>query len=101
MTVSHIFYSRKLVDAHVNYQEASQGKILSYDVNDPDLNELILCTALGSKATFSYTPTIDDILDYKGIKGDKNRKNAEDTISEEEKKKISLILVEAEKELPF
>jgi hypothetical protein len=80
MTVSHIFYSQKLVDAHVNYQEAVQegseamGKVAGYDVNDSDLKELLMCVALGTKASFAYTTTIEDILDYKGIKGDKARK---------------------------
>ena len=54
MTVSHIYYcSKKLINASVNYEESKEKKI-GYDINDNDFRELMLCVALGSKASFHY-----------------------------------------------
>jgi len=76
------------VDADINYQDFEKnGKVLGYDVGDPNFTELLRCAALGTKTSFNFTPTIEDILDYKGIKTEKARKEAEVKMSEEEKKK--------------
>lgn len=76
-------------------------KKIDYDVNDPDLRELIMCMALGSKANFAYTPSMDEILDYMGVKSEKQRKDLEMNMDEEKKREIAETLIEAEKELPF
>jgi hypothetical protein len=74
MTVSHIYYcSKKLINASLNYQEKKDRKT-DYDIDDPDFKELMLCVTLGSKATFHYQPSMEDILNYKGIKGEKAKK---------------------------
>jgi len=61
------------------------------------------CVALGSKATFHFQPSIDDIMDFKGIRGEKARKIAKIEFDGEhkkaEKEEISKIIIEAEKEL--
>lgn len=101
MTVSHVYYcSKKLINASVNFQDKKEKKI-DYDVDDPDFKELMLGVALGSKATFHFQPSIDDILNFKGIKGEKDRKIAEEHLTDTEKNKISDIIIAAEKELPF
>jgi hypothetical protein len=87
-----------MIDSHVNYQDViEKGKTASYNVQDSDFNQLLLCTALGSKATFSYSPSVDEILDYKGIKGDRNRKHAQEHLEEKERKEIADILIREEK----
>jgi hypothetical protein len=44
---------------------------------------------------------MDDILNYKGIKGEKAKKEAEKTMTDAEKKKISEIIIAAESQLNF
>lgn len=68
---------------------------------DPDFTELLLCVSLGSKASFNFTPNMEDILNYKGVKSDKARKEAELKMTDEEKKTITDIIIAAEKELPY
>lgn len=66
MTVSHLFYNNRLVDAHINYEtfKARPGMYkLEYDVEDPNFKSVLKLMALGSKASFSYNPTDDEIVE--------------------------------------
>ena len=96
MTVSHVYYcSKKLIDSSVNYEDKKKKAL--YDVNDPDFRDLMFCVALGSKASFHYQPSIDDILNYKGIKGEEKRRIAKNSLTDKEKNDISNIIISAEK----
>ena len=65
MTASHCFYNGQSIDLAVNYEDVlKQGLKPDYDINDPGFKSLLECVALGSKATFSYNPTLDDIKNY-------------------------------------
>ena len=46
-----------------------------YEINNPDCRELISAMALGTKATFSYDPTDEDILQFLGKKDTKKTKD--------------------------
>ena len=64
MTVSHLYYSNKLIDANVNYElyKKNPSLKLDYDINDPDFKNLVKMMALSSKASFSYNPSDEEIL---------------------------------------
>lgn len=66
MTVSHMYYNGRIVDAALNYEKFKKNpkQYIDYDVNDKAFQALLECMILGSKATFSYTPTIDEIKSY-------------------------------------
>ncbi len=67
MTASHMFYNGKVIDISVNYEEFKKnGKDIPYedDMEDPGFKSVLECIALGSKATFSYKPAIEDIKTY-------------------------------------
>jgi len=77
MTVSQIFYDRKIVDADVNYQiykntlarEQEKGADANlknvaepkYDHNDPGFKTLIQGVTLSTTSYFSYSPTDDEL----------------------------------------
>ena len=64
MKVSHLFYGNKMVDGDTNYDDYKNNPNLrvEYELDDSDFKELVLAMAVGTKATFSYNPTDDDIL---------------------------------------
>jgi sodium/potassium-transporting ATPase subunit alpha len=66
MTVSHMFYNAMIHEASVNYEEYRKNPNLdkTYDINDPGFKDLIQAIALGSKASFSYTPSPDELKTY-------------------------------------
>jgi sodium/potassium-transporting ATPase subunit alpha len=66
MTVSHMFYNAMIHEASVNFEEYKKNPNMdrTYDVNDPGFKDLIQAIALGSKATFSYNPTMDEMKAY-------------------------------------
>jgi sodium/potassium-transporting ATPase subunit alpha len=65
MTASHCFYNGFSLDLSTNYEEVRKsGARVAYDVNDFGFKSLMQCVALGSKATFSYNPSIDEIKNY-------------------------------------
>lgn len=66
MTVSHMFYNGTIHEASVNYEEYKKnpGMEMTYDLNDPGFKDLVQAIALGSKASFSYTPAPDELLAY-------------------------------------
>lgn len=77
MTVSQIYYDRKILDASVNLQvakelikkEQAKGKDgdvnkvkdVSYDVNDKLFMDLVNAIALSTTSVFSYNPTDDNV----------------------------------------
>jgi magnesium-transporting ATPase (P-type) len=70
MTVSHIFYNRKTVDAGVNVQQHERNIakdkpdekiIIGYDHKDPAFVEMVKAIVLGTYTFFSYTPSDDEI----------------------------------------
>ena len=53
MTVSHLYFGHQLVDVRSNVR-------LPYDSSD--FKELVKLMALGSKASFSYQPSDEEII---------------------------------------
>ena len=66
MTVSHLFFDMQMLDASVNYQEKQKNPStkIGYDIHSTGFQNLIQAVALGSKATFRYAPTKDEIVMY-------------------------------------
>jgi sodium/potassium-transporting ATPase subunit alpha len=64
MTVSHLYYGNKLVDANVNYEAVRKDPSakLGYDIHDVDFNTLQKMMALSSKASFQFNPSDEDII---------------------------------------
>jgi len=69
MTVSHVFYDRKIEDAALNYEmhERNMKKdkpddklTIGYDVKDPTFIALIESVVLGTYTIFNYDPTDDE-----------------------------------------
>lgn len=70
MTVSHIFYNRKTVDAGINVQqhernlakEKPDDKIMiGYDYKEEAFQDIVKAIILGTYTYFSYSPTDDEI----------------------------------------
>ena len=63
---------------------------------------MLECVALGSKATFSYNPSLDDIKTYIAKSKGKKATSMEHThISDEDIKKVTEILMKQEFALPL
>lgn len=64
MTVSHLFYGGRYVDAGVNYENHLKNPSLKlgYDMQNKDFKELVKLMALGSKASFGYNASDDEII---------------------------------------
>ena len=77
MTVSHLFFDMQMLDASVNYQQFKKNPALKpgYDINNVGFQNLIQAVTLGSKATFRYSPSKDEIIKYYAKKHDKNEKS--------------------------
>lgn len=69
MTVSHLFYNMKEVDASTNYEEylrdidsdPNTKTRVEYDVKDPGFIALMQAVALGTYTIFEYVPKEDEI----------------------------------------
>src|SRR6185437_13853730 len=62
MTVSHMYFDQQIIDASVNYADAKVKNInTEYSVEDQGFMTLVQTIILGSKATFQYTPTMDEV----------------------------------------
>ena len=61
-----MFYNAMIHEASVNYEEYKKNPNLdrTYDINDQGFKDLVEAVALGSKATFSYTPSMDEMKVY-------------------------------------
>ena len=78
MTVSHLYYGGQMVDASVNYEDfikEPNEEQIEYDINDPCFKDLLEVMILGSKASFAYNPTDDDILNFIGKNDSKSKKS--------------------------
>ena len=66
MTVSHLYYNGKTVDASINYEQYQKNpnQFLGYEVKDPNFQSLLNAVALSSKASFDFSPTIDEVKHY-------------------------------------
>jgi sodium/potassium-transporting ATPase subunit alpha len=66
MTVSHMFYNATIYDATTNFEEYKKNPNMdrSYDINDQGFKDLVESVILGSKATFSYSPSPDELKTY-------------------------------------
>lgn len=66
MTVSHLYFNGDMVEAHINYESFKKNPSLKldYNVNDKNFQELVKMMALGSKASFNYTPTDDEVVEF-------------------------------------
>ena len=69
MTVSHMWFGGQLYDASNNLQEWEQdgkgkGRELGYPLENGDFKKLMENVVLGTKASFTYNPTEDDIKRY-------------------------------------
>jgi hypothetical protein len=56
MTVSHLYFGTNLVDVTTKTMSESE------EYKNPDFKELVKLMALGSKASFSYEPSDEDII---------------------------------------
>jgi sodium/potassium-transporting ATPase subunit alpha len=95
MTVSHLFYDLRMLDAGVNYETFKKNPQikLNYDVNNVGFKSLIQAVALGSKASFRYTPTKDEIMMYVAKKNNQSLSSiVYDHISEDEIKEANKAL---------
>ena len=70
MTVSHIFYNRKTVDAGVNVQQHQRNQekekpddkiIIGYDHTEEAFQKLVQAIVLGTYTYFDYAPSDDEI----------------------------------------
>ena len=99
MTVSHLFYDFGMLDASVNYSEAlnNPGLKLDYNVEDPTFKALMQAVALGTKATFSYQPTDEEMKKYlAAVTKRKFRYYKDKHLTDEEKREATEALVQAE-----
>lgn len=104
MTVSHMFYDLALVNASVNYEAHKKNPNinLGYNVKDTGFQALIQAVALGSKATFGYLPSNDEVIKYVAKKqGVREKSLVYDNIPEEIKNEAINTLVAAERALPI
>lgn len=79
MTVSHMFFNRRQIDASLNWQahlkNQAQAKpddklIPGYDIEDPAFVELLKALVLGTATFFQYDPSDDDAKKlYARVKG--------------------------------
>jgi len=69
MTVSHMYFNRKTIDASVNYQQHERNQALpkpddnikiEYDPKDSAFTSLVQAIALGTYTIFTYDPTEDE-----------------------------------------
>ena len=111
MTVSHIFYDGKTVDADLNLQTHQRNMakdkpddklVLGYDPEDANLKSLIKSIVLGTYTVFSYSPTEDDCKKlYARMKGIPVAKLEGVNIPESVLKDCEARLIEAEKQMLY
>jgi hypothetical protein len=66
-----------MLDASLNYSlyKKDDSLKIGYDVNNTGFKNLVQAVALGSKATFRYTPVKDEIIKYFAKKNSKTEKS--------------------------
>jgi len=69
MTVSHMYFNRKTIDASINYQQHERNQalpkpdeniVIEYTKEDPAFMELVRSITLGTYTFFTYDPTTDE-----------------------------------------
>jgi sodium/potassium-transporting ATPase subunit alpha len=104
MTVSHMFYDLAMIDASTNYEtlQKNPSLMVNYKIKDPGFQALVQAVTLGTKATFGFQPSKEEILKYVAKK---RRVSAGsivyDNIDDAEKKHAAEALIAAEKLLPI
>ena len=105
MTVSNLFYNGNVVLADTTYDQFQKDNIkykIDYNLDDPAFQELLQCMILGSKASFSYNPTTDEIKQFIGKERKiPNNKIASLEVTDEEKQRAKQAMIAAEKERPI
>ena len=96
MTVSHFFYDNKIIEAFTNFEAYENDPTLekAYNVEDPGFQEFLQSIALGTKAAFSYTPSLVEMRSYLAVKqGKKATEFSDKILTEEEKQEASQALI--------
>jgi sodium/potassium-transporting ATPase subunit alpha len=110
MTVSHLFYDLKEVDASTNYEEYQRDlkedpntkTRVDYDVNDPGFMALMQAVALGTYTIFEYNPKEDEIKRLYALKNNINMsKMTNYKLKEEDELDMIDKLVRAEKNMLY
>lgn len=99
MTVSHLFYNLASIEAGVNYEQVKQGKATTdYNIEDPAFKALLECITIGTKATFSYLPTLEEMKKFLSVKYKKSLKSYEHrNLTDDEKNEAMEALMKAER----
>jgi hypothetical protein len=111
MTVSHIYYNGKIVDASTNYQvhERNQKKenpdekiVLGYDLNDPNFMEIVKSVALSTYTIFAYHPSDEECQQlYARMNNTTVAKVEKMTLSHETMKDLEKRMIFAEKNMLY
>jgi len=98
-----MFFNGNIIDASVNYSDhLKTGARIEYNLQDPAFKAVIQAIALGSKATFSYQPTLDEMKAYIALQQGKKITNYDTmTITEAQKEEATEALLRAERESPI
>ena len=105
MTVSHLFYDLSMFDAstdYITYQEqkkVNKDARLTYNTEDIGFKTLMKSIALSTKATFSYTPTPEEIIKELKRKGKNYTDASFVTAPDSDKREATAALIEREKKL--
>jgi hypothetical protein len=84
-----------MLDASLNYSlyKKDDSLKIGYDINNTGFKNLVQAVALGSKATFRYTPVKDEIIKYFAKKYSKTEKSVlYESIPDEEIAEANLAL---------
>jgi hypothetical protein len=93
-----------MFDASINYSEYKKkpSTKLGYDVDNIGFKNLAQAIALGSKSTFRYTPSKEDIIKYYAKKnGISDKSVIYDNIADNEIREATLALQAAEELQPI
>lgn len=104
MTASHIFYDGKTFDISVNYERLAKERdtFIEYNINDPGFKAVMECVALGSKASFKYKPTLEDVKTFIARREHKNPAAYLNTVLDQKViDDIEQKLIDIEKALPL
>lgn len=109
MTVSHLYFDGREVDASINLQEferefASNPKTRKpdYDVNHPGFKALLESVILGTTTFFNYSPSQEDVRRLYAFKNNISVLKVKDmTLSDEVLKSYENTLIKAESQMLF
>jgi len=99
-----MFYDLGMIEANINYETILKNPSLkaNYKVNDPGFQSLVQAITLGTKASFGFQPSKDDILKFLAKqKGVSAGSLVYDHIAESEKRQAIDALIASEKLLPI